>query len=78
VEQATAEVCQVERRWFDLQGAADYLCVRPRTIREAVWGGELARAHLGKRFVFDRQDLDKWAPIEGTQGNLRGKFGAVL
>ncbi len=60
-EVSNAEVCQIERRWFDLQGAAAYLCVRLRTIREGVWSGELPRAHLGKKFIFDRQDLDKWA-----------------
>lgn len=50
-----------ERRWMDLTGAAGYLSVRERTIRVAVWRKELRRAHLGKKFIFDRLDLDRWA-----------------
>jgi excisionase family DNA binding protein len=59
--EATVEVCRVERCWFDIDAAAEYLMVRPRTIREAVWSGELERAHLGKKFIFCRDALDRWA-----------------
>lgn len=56
-----AEINPVPRAWFDLPAAADYLAVKPRTIREAVWAHELRRARLGKRFVFSKDDLDTWA-----------------
>jgi len=31
------------------------------TIRDAAWKGDLPFVRAGKRFVFDQQDLDKWA-----------------
>lgn len=50
-----------QRRWFDVKAAADYLAVRPHTIRDAVWNGWLSYSKLGKKFVFDRADLDRLA-----------------
>lgn len=51
----------MEQRWLSVSDAADYLSVRPYTIRDLVWRGELPYVRLGKRFVFDRADLDKLA-----------------
>jgi excisionase family DNA binding protein len=49
------------RRWMTVEQAAEYLAVVPYSIRNAVWSGELSAAKLGKRLVFDRTDLDRWA-----------------
>jgi excisionase family DNA binding protein len=51
----------VERRWFDLPHAADYMCVNVRTIRELIWCGALKYSRIGKRFIIDRADLDALA-----------------
>lgn len=59
--ESNVEVCANERKWFDIEGAAKYLAVKPRTIREGVWAGELERAKIGKRFIFSRASLDAWA-----------------
>lgn len=57
----TVEVCSTARNWLDINQAAAYLAVKVRTVREAVWAGELERARLGKRFIFSRTALDAWA-----------------
>lgn len=49
------------RTWFDINQAAIYLSVRPKTIRSAILAGAVRRAKLGKRFVIPREDLDAWA-----------------
>lgn len=51
----------MEKRWYDVQEAAAYLSVAPFTIRNAVWDGLLAYSRLGKKFIFDRADLDRLA-----------------
>lgn len=51
----------VERRWFDLRHAAEYMCVTVRAIREFIWTGQLAYLQVGKRFIMDRADLDALA-----------------
>jgi excisionase family DNA binding protein len=58
---SSAEVCVNTRNWMDIAQAAAYLSVRPRTIREAVWVGDLERTRLGKRLIFSRAALDAWA-----------------
>lgn len=49
------------KRWYDVQEAAAYLAVRPYTVRDAIWSGQLAYCKLGKRFILDRADLDRFA-----------------
>jgi len=51
----------MDRRWLTVEQAAEYLCVAVYTVRDAVWSGRLAAAKLGKRLVYDRADLDKFA-----------------
>lgn len=50
-----------QKRWYDVQEAAAYLAVRPYTVRDAIWSGQLPYARLGKRFVLDVRDLDRFA-----------------
>jgi excisionase family DNA binding protein len=59
--ESMVEVSAKTRTWFEIKGAAEYLGVKVRTIREAIWAGELERARLGKRFIFSRASLDAWA-----------------
>ena len=49
------------KRWLNVNEAAAYLSVAVYTIRDAAWKGELLFVRAGKRFLFDQQDLDKWA-----------------
>lgn len=50
----------MEQRWLSVQAAAQYLSVTVFTVRDAAWRGELAYIKAGKRWVFDRLDLDKF------------------
>ena len=51
------------KRWLTVAQAAEYLSVTKYTIRDAVWSGTLPYLRAGKRFVFDRLDLDEWAEM---------------
>ena len=51
------------KRWMTVKEAAAYLSVAVYTIRDAVWSGGLPFVRAGKRFVFDQQDLDRWAEM---------------
>jgi excisionase family DNA binding protein len=51
------------KRWLNVNEAAAYLSVAVYTIRDAVWSGALPFVRAGKRFVFDQQDLDRWAEM---------------
>ncbi|HXN24588.1 MAG TPA: helix-turn-helix domain-containing protein [Candidatus Dormibacteraeota bacterium] len=49
------------KRWFTTAEAAAYLSVAVHAVRDAVWSGHLPYVRAGKRFIFDRTDLDGWA-----------------
>ena len=51
------------KRLFDLEGAADYLSMSPRTFEELVSRGEipLKRIPEVRRNFYDIRDLDQWA-----------------
>jgi excisionase family DNA binding protein len=51
----------VDKRWVTVEEAARYLSVTVFTIRNAAWSGELPFIRAGKRNIFDRIDLDRWA-----------------
>jgi excisionase family DNA binding protein len=68
--ETTAQVRSNERNWMDVEQAATYLAVKPRTIREAVWAGELERAKIGKRFIFSRASLDAFAQSKMTREGI--------
>lgn len=67
------------KRWFNTAEAAAYLSVAVHAIRDAVWSGQLSYVRAGKRFIFDRPDLDAWAsakkvrePGHSGSGLVRG------
>jgi excisionase family DNA binding protein len=43
-----------------VQEAAEYLSATVPAIRRLISQSELPYAKLGKRFIIDRQDLDRW------------------
>jgi excisionase family DNA binding protein len=47
-------------RGVTIQEAAAYLSATVPAIRRLISKSELPYAKLGKRFIIDRQDLDKW------------------
>jgi excisionase family DNA binding protein len=49
------------RRWFDIVGAAAYLSVKPRCIRELILRGKLRPSKIGRKYILDRLDLDALA-----------------
>jgi excisionase family DNA binding protein len=48
-----------DQRWLTVEMAAEYAPCRVRTIRTLIWTGELPRVKFGRRFLIDRNDLDK-------------------
>jgi hypothetical protein len=50
----------VQPRLLDIKGAAAYLSVPVKCVRQLGWDGKLKPVRLGKRFVYDRVDLDKF------------------
>lgn len=57
------------RRWFDVQTAADYCQVKVKTLRRAYKAGKVPRARMGRKFIFDRRDLDAWLQGELIREN---------
>jgi excisionase family DNA binding protein len=49
-----------EPRLLDVRGAAQYLSTTVWCVRSLVWGKRLPVIRLGKKLLFDRQDLDKF------------------
>ena len=45
---------------FDWEGAADFLCVTPRMVRELWARRELAGIKVGKHVRFHQSDLDRY------------------
>ena len=43
-----------------MQEAAEYLSATAPAIRRLISQSELPNVKLGKRFIIDRQDLDRW------------------
>ncbi len=46
-------------RLLDLPGAAAYLSLSPRFVRVLVERGDLVSVRIGRRLLFDVQDLDQ-------------------
>lgn len=51
---------QMQSRGITIQEAAAYLSTTVPAIRRLISTCEIPFAKLGKRFIIDRQDLDKW------------------
>lgn len=45
-------------RLLNIASAASYLSATPWFIRSQIWSGSLPYLKLGKRYLFDRADLD--------------------
>lgn len=50
----------VQPRMLDIKAAALYLGTTVRFMRSLVWDRKLPKLKFGKKYVFDRQDLDKF------------------
>ena len=46
------------RRLLSVKEAAVYLGLSPWTIRSLGWNGEIPEVKIGRRVLYDRQDLD--------------------
>jgi len=51
-------VNNLEARLLTVSEAAKYLSTTPRYMRTLAWRKELPTVRLGKRLLFDKQDLD--------------------
>ncbi|MCD8198374.1 MAG: helix-turn-helix domain-containing protein [Lachnospiraceae bacterium] len=48
-------------RWINIDEAAEYLGIRPGTIRDWIRKGKNVPAHkIGKQWKFKRSELDAW------------------
>lgn len=55
-----SNVSLAEPRLLDVKGAAQYLSTTIWCVRSLVWEKKLPSIRLGKKILFDRQDLDKF------------------
>ncbi len=53
------------QRLYSVKEAASYLRLSPWTIRSLGWNGEIPQVKIGRRVLYDRQDLDHY--IEGAK-----------
>jgi excisionase family DNA binding protein len=56
-----SEIPVVEPRLLDVKGAACYLGTTIWQMRTLVWSKKIRHVRIGKRILFDRADLDKFA-----------------
>lgn len=56
-----ADVFLLDDKWINLDEAAEYLGVKPITIRDWIKKGNGIPAHkIGKQWKFKRSELDEW------------------
>lgn len=56
-----ADVILLDDKWINLDEAAEYLGVKPITIRDWIKKGNGIPAHkIGKQWKFKRSELDEW------------------
>lgn len=56
-----AEITMQEDKWISLDEAAEYLGVKPITVREWIRKANGIPAHkIGKQWKFKRSELDAW------------------
>ncbi len=52
---------RTEEKWVNIDEAADYLSVKPATVREWIRRGKSIPAHkIGKQWKFKYSELDAW------------------
>lgn len=47
-------------RALTIPGAAKYLSCSVKHIRHLIWSRQLKYAKAGRRFIIDREELDRW------------------
>lgn len=56
-----ADINMLDDKWVSLEEAAEYLGVKPITIRDWIKKGNGIPAHkIGKQWKFKRSELDAW------------------
>lgn len=50
-----------------MEEAADYLCISPWTIRAMAADGKIPVVRIGRRVLFDVQDLDRMIDFSKTK-----------
>ena len=52
---------RIEEKWINIDEAANYLSVKPATVREWIRKGKNIPAHkIGKQWKFKYSELDAW------------------
>jgi excisionase family DNA binding protein len=60
VAPAQTPVLPVTPRLLSMKDAAKYLGCAYWAVRTLLWGKQIPYIQIGRRFVIDRTDLDKW------------------
>jgi excisionase family DNA binding protein len=53
---------------LDTPGLADWLCIKPSTIRKWVHYGYIPHVKLGRCVRFVKEDIEKWLKERAEQG----------
>lgn len=53
--------------FLDVEGAAQFLLVKPATIYAWVYQRRIPFRKHGRRVVFDRQDLERWSQSQAVR-----------
>lgn len=57
----------VNEKWISLEEAAEYLCVKPVTVRVWIKKGKGIPAHkIGRKWAFKCSELDAWVKSGGS------------
>ena len=52
---------RIEEKWINIDEAANYLSVKPATVRDCIRKGKNIPAHkIGKQWKFKYSELDAW------------------
>ncbi len=54
-------------KWISLEDAAEYLCVKPVTIRDWIKKGKgIPARKIGRKWAFKISELDEWVKSGGS------------
>lgn len=57
----------VNEKWISLDECAEYLCVKPVTVRNWIKRGKGIPAHkIGRKWAFKYSELDAWVKSGGS------------
>jgi len=51
---------QLDQRYLDVEGVANYTCSTPLSIRQKVHLKQIPHLKRGRRVLFDRLEIDAW------------------